>query len=311
MDIGLFRAVPRAGAEYGLRRGLLSAAPRDGAAYARAIYGNDMRTIALIIAYDGTPFAGWQKQSGQRTIQGCLEEAISRMNNAPTELRAASRTDAGVHAEWQIAAFETIRDYDVERYKIALNALTPPEITIRHACVAPDGFQPRFESEGKHYRYWLYQGKYLPPALLNHASHVRPMDVENMRKAAQYLIGEHDFSAFRAADCQAKTPIRTITRIEINPVSWPYVYDCFDKGALLQIDVWGTAFLKQMVRIIVGTLMSFGLGRNPSEMKQILESRDRAQAGETAPACGLTLVRSFSTLDNILKIDTEPPKTRD
>lgn len=267
------------------------------------LFGYLMRTIALIIAYDGTPFAGWQRQNGQLTVQGCLEDALSKMHNAPTELRAASRTDAGVHAEWQIAAFETTRDYDADRYKIALNALTPPEITIRYACEATPGFQPRFESLGKHYRYWLYQGKYLPPMLINRAAHVRPMNVDNMQKAAQYLIGEHDFSSFRAADCQAKTPIRTITRCNIEPVAWPYVYPCFDEGALLQVDVWGTAFLKQMVRIIVGTLMSFGLGRDPSEMAQILDARDRALAGETAPACGLTLVRSFSTLDALLKLD--------
>lgn len=255
-----------------------------------------MRTIALVVAYDGTPFSGWQRQDGQRTVQGCLEEAVSRMNNLKTEVRGASRTDAGVHAEWQIAAFESVRDYEPERCKIALNALTPPEIMIRHACNAPDGFQPRFESQGKHYRYWLYQGKYLPPMLLNRAAHVRPLDIDNMRRASEYLLGEHDFSAFRAADCQAKTPVRTITRIDISNASGPYVYPCFDEGALVQIDVVGTAFLKQMVRIIVGTLIKFGLGEEPVQMRKILESRQRVMAGETAPACGLTLVKSFSSL---------------
>ena len=255
-----------------------------------------MRTIALVVAYDGTKFAGWQRQDGQKTVQGCLESAVSKMNNSPTEVRGASRTDAGVHAEWQIAAFETVRDYDAERYKIAINALTPPEITIRHACEAPAGFQPRFESQGKHYRYWLYQGKYLPPMLLNRAAHVRPLDIDNMRRAARYLLGEHDFSAFRAADCQARTPVRTITRLDIAAVSGPYVYPCFDDDAIVQIDVEGTAFLKQMVRIIVGTLMRFGLGEDPEQMRVILESKQRALAGETAPACGLTLVKSFSSL---------------
>lgn len=255
-----------------------------------------MQTIALILAYDGTNFAGWQRQDGQRTIQGCLEDAVSKMNNAPTEVRGASRTDAGVHAEWQIAAFDTERNYDPGRFKIALNALTPPEITVRHACIAPDGFQPRFESRGKHYRYWMYQGKYLPPCLINRAAHVRPLDVKNMQKAAQYLIGEHDFSAFRAIDCQAKSPIRTITRLDVTQINGPYVYNCMDEGAMIQIDVEGTAFLKQMVRIIAGSLISFGLGRKPAEMLQILNSKQRVNAGETAPACGLTLVKSFSSL---------------
>ena len=254
-----------------------------------------MRTIALVIAYDGTPFCGWQRQEGQRTVQGCLEAALTRMHNAPTELRGASRTDAGVHAEWQIAAFDSERDYAVERYKVALNALTPPEITVRYACEAPLGFQPRFESLGKHYRYWFYQGRYLPPFLIHRAAHVRPLDVDNMRRAARYLLGEHDFSAFRAKDCQAKTPVRTLTRIEISTVS-PYLYSCHDDDAIVQIDVEGTAFLKQMVRIIAGTLLEFGLGRNPEQMREILESRRRECAGETAPAAGLTLVRSLSSL---------------
>ncbi len=257
-----------------------------------------MKTIALILAYDGTNYAGWQRQSGQKTIQGTLEDALSKMNNAPTEIRGASRTDAGVHAEWQIAAFDTHRDYEPDRFKIALNALTPPDITIRHACDAPDGFQPRFESRGKHYRYWLWQGHYLPPMLIHRAAAVRKLDVENMRNAAQYLIGEHDFSSFRALDCQAKSPVRTLTRIDISTVSGPYDYTCADGNALIQIDVEGTAFLKQMVRIIVGTLIDFGLGMPAHKMRTILESRCRANAGQTAPAAGLTLVRSFSSLDD-------------
>ena len=261
-----------------------------------------MPTIALILAYDGTNYAGWQRQAGQKTIQGTLEAAVTRINNAPTEIRAASRTDAGVHAEWQIAAFETERNYPPDRFKIALNALTPPDITILHACISPYGFQPRFESRGKHYRYWLWQGHYLPPMLLNHAATVRKLDIPNMQEAAQYLLGEHDFSSFRAIDCQAKSPIRTLTRINIEAVPGPYVYSCDDDNALIQIDVEGTAFLKQMVRIIVGTLIDFGLGMQPQKMQTILESKCRAQAGQTAPAAGLTLVRSFSTLDDLLNL---------
>ncbi|MBR4984634.1 MAG: tRNA pseudouridine(38-40) synthase TruA [Proteobacteria bacterium] len=259
-----------------------------------------MFTIALVIAYDGSGFSGWQRQAGELTVQGCLEDALCRINNAPTELRGASRTDAGVHAEYQIAAFDTERPYDPERFRIALNALTPPEIMIRHACYAPSGFNPRFESRGKHYRYLLFEGKYLPPSLLRHAAHVRPLDVENMRRAASYLIGEHDFSAFRASDCQAKSPVRTITRLDIETISGPYVYPCFERDALIQIDVEGTAFLKQMVRIIVGTLIDFGLGRAPEDMAHILASGKRALAGQTAPADGLTLVRSFSSLDDLI-----------
>lgn len=255
-----------------------------------------LKTIALVLAYDGTPFAGWQRQEGKRTIQGCLEEAVSRINHAPTQVRGASRTDAGVHAEYQIAAFETPRDYPPERWRQALNSTTPAEICVRSAQIAPDGFQPRFASRGKHYRYWLYQDHFLPPQLLCRAAHTMPLDLDNMRKAARYLIGEHDFSSFRAADCQAKSPVRTISEISISVAAQPYVYALCDANRLIQIDVKGTAFLKQMVRIIVGTLIEFGQGRPAEDMSSILAARSRAKAGQTAPAAGLTLVRSFSDL---------------
>ena len=136
--------------------------------------------------------------------------------------------------------------------------------------------------------------------LLNHAAAVRKLDIDNMQKAAQHLLGEHDFSSFRAIDCQAKSPIRTLTRIDITTLPGPYSYACFDDHALIQVDVEGTAFLKQMVRIIVGTLIDFGLGMPPQKMHDILESKCRANAGQTAPAAGLTLVRSFSTLDDFI-----------
>ncbi len=261
-----------------------------------------MKTIGLIVAYDGTPFAGWQRQPDRPTIQGCLEEAVSKINQTPTEVRGASRTDAGVHAEYQIAAFDTERPYDTGRWRIALNATTPPEITVRCAFEAPAGFEPRFESRGKHYRYWLWQNAYLPPFLYHRAAHTRPLDIENMQKAAQYLIGEHDFSSFRAYDCQAKTPVRTITRLDISTPGGPYVFGCHDESALIQIDVEGTAFLKQMVRIIVGTLIEFGLGRNATEMLDVLNGRKRVLAGRTAPADGLTLVRSYSSIDELVRI---------
>lgn len=259
-----------------------------------------MTKIGLILAYDGTPFAGWQRQPGARTIQGCLEEAVSRINQTDSTVHGASRTDAGVHAEYQIAAFDTPRRYPPERWIQAINAMTPPEIFVRHAFIAPDNFEPRFASRGKHYRYWIWQGHFLPPHLLHRAAHARPLDVENMRSAARRLIGTHDFSSFRAMDCQAKSPVRTITRIDISPAATPFAYPCFDDGALLQIDVEGTAFLKQMVRIIAGTLMEFGCGRRADDMDAILHAKSRARAGETAPAAGLTLVRAFGMSDDWL-----------
>ena len=255
-----------------------------------------MKTIVLIVSYDGTPFCGWQRQEGQKSIQGCLEKVLTRMHGGrTTEVRGASRTDAGVHAEWQVAAFDTDRDYAPERWVQAINAQTPPEIYIREAREAPFGYHPRFAKKGKCYRYWICEGRFLPPTLLNRAMLSRPLDVAKMREAAQYLLGEHDFSSFRAIDCQAKSPIRTLTRIEICRIPYPFAYPEFghESEGLLQIDVEGTAFLKQMVRILVGTLVEFGLGRDPAEMETILEAKNRQCAGETAPACGLTLIRSL------------------
>lgn len=258
-----------------------------------------MQTIGLILAYDGTPFVGWQKQAGNISIQGCLEDILARMHGGqPVPVRAASRTDAGVHAEWQGAAFDTCRDYPPERWSAALNAQMPPQIIIRHAFIAPPGFHPRFQSQGKHYRYLIWQGHSLPPMLLNRAMASRPLDVDNMHAAAQYLLGTHDFSAFRAIDCQAKSSTRTLTRIDVTLAPLVYAAPCSPKDdALIQIDVFGTAFLKQMVRIIAGTLLTFGLGRPPAHMASILESKSRTQAGETAPACGLTLVQAFVPIE--------------
>ena len=255
-----------------------------------------MKTIVLILAYDGTPFCGWQRQAGQKSIQGCLEAVLTRMHGGHfTEVRGASRTDAGVHAEWQVAAFDTDRDYSPERWQQAINAQTPPEIYVRSAREAPLGYHPRFAKKGKCYRYWICEGRFLPPFLLNKAMLSRPLDVTRMQKAAAYLIGEHDFSSFRAIDCQAKTPIRTLTRVDIKRHALPYAYPVFpnEESGHIQIAVEGTAFLKQMVRIIVGTLVEFGLGREPSEMQKILEAQHRSFAGETATACGLTLIRSL------------------
>lgn len=264
-----------------------------------------MQTIALIVAYDGTTFSGWQRQAGARTVQGCLETAISKINDAPTTVRGASRTDAGVHAQYQIAAFETPRNYPPERWVQALNATTPPEIFIRRAMIAPAAFDPRLASRGKHYRYSLYEGHFVPPHLLHRVARTRKLDLENAKSAAQYLVGTHDFSSFRAIDCQARSPIRTITQIDITRHSNAFVYPtrdldsaCREDESLVQIDVFGTAFLKQMVRIIVGTLIEFGRGRPATEMIAIRDAKRRSAAGETAPAAGLTLVRSWSECDD-------------
>lgn len=258
-----------------------------------------MPCIGLVLAYDGTPYSGWQRQENAPSVQASIERVLAQLHGGHAcELRGASRTDAGVHAECQIAAFDTPRkNYSPERWVVAINSLTPPSIHVRHAFVAPDGFNPRYVSLGKHYRYWLWEGRYLPPALVNRAMTTRKLDTVAMQEAANYLIGTHDFSAFRAIDCQAQTTVREITSIVVSRPPSPFFSPLSDKeDGLIQIDVYGTAFLKHMVRIIVGTLMTFGEGRDVAEMANILEQRYRPLAGQTVIGAGLCLVESFSEI---------------
>jgi len=217
-------------------------------------------------------------------VQGTLEAALATILRAPTRLQGAGRTDAGVHALGQVASLETDAAIFADRLRKGLTALCRPDIAVVAAARVDGGFNARFDARGKHYRYTIVNRSAPSPLRRRDAYHVPlPLDLDAMRGAARELKGEHDFSAFRAADCGRTSTIRTITDITLER-----------RDAVMDINVKGTAFLKNMVRIIAGTLVDVGLGRLTAEdVADALRSRDRTRAGRTAPAHGLTLVEVF------------------
>jgi tRNA pseudouridine38-40 synthase len=239
------------------------------------------------VEYDGTGLCGWQRQDNGPTVQGHLEAALARLLNAPTAVTGASRTDAGVHARGQVASFHTERAIPVHGIRRALNSMLPPQIAVAEVREAEPDFHPRFSATGKHYRYLLHTRAERDPRWRDRAwHHPEALDRDAMRAGAAALIGEHDFAAFRAAGCTAKRTIRQITELAVTDLA-----EDLGPSHLLAIDVRGNAFLRNMVRIVVGTLVEVGRGRRPaSQVAEILASRDRTRAGITAPAHGLELI---------------------
>jgi len=243
------------------------------------------RHIKLTLEYDGTNLAGWQRQNNGPTVQQHVETALAAMMRQPVAVIGASRTDAGVHALGQVCSFSTESEIPLHGIRRGLNGFLPPAIAVTAAEQTAPDFHARFSARGKHYRYTILARQDRSPLLRDRAWHrSRPIDPAAMRDAAAHLIGEHDFSAFRAAGCGAKHAVREITKISISER---------DDGAL-EIDVRGNAFLRNMVRIVTGTLVDIGVGRfQAAEIPSILASRDRRRAGQTAPAHGLCLVEVF------------------
>lgn len=244
-----------------------------------------MPRLRLTLEYDGGPFVGWQVQPNGRSVQEVVEHALGRLLDTPTRVSSAGRTDAGVHAEGQVVSFTTDRNLPLKAYVQGLNGLLPPEIAVRHAAEVPDAFDPRRWALGKRYRYRISNLPTRSPLLRRtHWELHAPLDVEAMRDAASRLLGRHDYSAFRAADCQAQHAVRELSRMDLEG----------EGGGLLSVTVEGTAFLKHMVRNLVGTLVEVGRGTRPPEwVEAVLASRDRRQAGKTAPAHGLCMVEVF------------------
>ncbi len=241
-----------------------------------------MRHIRLVVEYDGSELHGWQRQHGSPTVQQHLEEALAKLLTHEVQVAGASRTDAGVHARGQVAAFRTERPIPLHGIRRGLNSMLPPSIAIRDAAEVPEDFHPRFSATGKHYRYTILARPERSPRWRDRAWHFsEPLNVHAMHDAAAVLVGEHDFSAFRAAGCTAKTTIRRVDSITLTRLH-PYV---------LEVDIRGNAFLRQMVRILVGTLTDVGVGRlSVSQVPEILAGKDRTKAGPTAPAHGLELI---------------------
>jgi tRNA pseudouridine38-40 synthase len=241
-----------------------------------------MRHIRLVVQYDGTDYAGFQVQPDCPTVQGVLQEALSKLLNETVGLKGASRTDAGVHALGQVVTFTTENAIPLSRIVSALNALLPREVAATDAAEVSPEFHPRFGARRKEYVYRLLNRELPSPFLGRTAWHVPvPLDVAAMQAAAEPLVGEHDFAAFCAAGSATKTTVRELDELSVA-----------QQDELIEMRLVGNGFLYMMVRIIVGTLVEAGLGRMaPDEVGRILASRDRTQAGPTAPPQGLTLVR--------------------
>jgi tRNA pseudouridine38-40 synthase len=251
-----------------------------------------MRHIKLTIQYDGTAYSGWQVQKKETTIQGLLEDAIFTVTGEKLRVTGAGRTDAGVHALEQVAAFKTLSVLMPDVFFRALNANLPEDIRVVDVEECSANFHPRYGTKNKTYSYLIsfYYGAYA--VFLKRYSWQIPcqLNCDSMRESADHLIGRHDFSSFRASGCSSKNPVREVTKIEISE------YDSFDfltftfNTPVIKISIQANAFLRHMARNIVGTLVEAGRRRiPPGKMTEILEAKDRCAAGKTAPACGLFL----------------------
>ena len=238
--------------------------------------------IALGVEYDGRPYCGWQSQADEITVQDALQWALEQIAGEPVSVVAAGRTDTGVHALEQVAHFDTRAERPLTAWVRGVNAVLPESIAVRWAHAVPDEFHARFSAHGRSYRYLLLNR---PTRSALHAGRTgwfhAPLDVAAMRAAAQFLIGEHDFSAFRSSECQAKSPVKHLHRLDIRR-----------EDEMLVFDLGADAFLHHMVRNIVGCLVYVGKGKHPPQwMKDILESRNRCRAAPTFAPDGLYLRR--------------------
>jgi tRNA pseudouridine38-40 synthase len=236
--------------------------------------------IALGIEYDGTSFFGWQKQQGLRTVQGCLEEALSNIADEPIAIYCAGRTDAGVHATGQVAHFDTHAIRDQRAWIMGTHAHLPADISIHWAQATDDAFHARFSAVSRCYKYIIYNSRIRPGLLSKKVTwYFKPLDIEPMKAAATYLLGELDFSSFRSAECGSKTAMRNIQKINI-----------IRHNDYIIITIQANAFLHHMVRNMIGVLKKIGAGfEQPGWAKEVLEAKDRRAAAETAPPDGLYL----------------------
>src|SRR5215218_6568478 len=241
-----------------------------------------MPRYKLIIEYDGTPFVGWQRQANGRSVQQAIEEAIEAFAGRVVRIQTAGRTDAGVHATHQVAHVDLDKDWRTDTVRDAANAhLKPAPVAILAAEIVPDAFDARASALKRHYLYRILNRRAPPGLDVHRVWHVPwALDVEAMHTAAQTLVGRHDFTTFRAAECQAKSPVRTLDRLDVTR-----------HGEEVRVAASARSFLHHQVRSMVGTIALVGAGRWSVEaVRQALEARDRTRCGPTAPASGLYLV---------------------
>jgi tRNA pseudouridine38-40 synthase len=241
--------------------------------------------LALLIAYDGSHFQGWQIQPQSASVQKELENALLLITRQKIKVYGSGRTDAGAHAHNQVANVHVPKGQDLYKLRKSINAIAGPWISVKAIVPVASDFHARHKATGKWYRYRIFNHPFPPAFGRDRVWWVRhPLDLAAMREAARHLLGTHDFSAFRSSKCAAASPRRTIARADISLGDEP--------EPVIRIDLEGSGFLQHMARIIVGTLLGVGLGKvPPHKMKDIVESRDREQALSTAPAGGLHLMR--------------------
>ena len=240
-----------------------------------------MRRIKLIVAYDGTEYSGWQIQPEAPTIEMYLDKAIRELTGENVHVTGASRTDAGVHAYGNVAVFDTESTIPGDRFTFALNRFLPDSIVIQDSWEVSGDFHPRHCNTRKTYEYRILNTAVPLPQKRNFTWHVTgSIDIEKMKEAAAYIVGEHDFKSFCCVRTQAESTVRTIYSLEV-----------LQEGSEIIIRIKGNGFLYNMVRIIAGTLVEVGLGKiKPEEITGIIESKDRQKAGKTLPPYGLYLV---------------------
>lgn len=250
-----------------------------------------MRNIKLIIEYDGTRYHGWQKQPDKITLQKIMEESIQRISGKDVSVISASRTDSGVHALAQTASFKTDSHLGCDIFQRALNAILPDDIRVTRSEEVSLEFHPRFNAKEKTYFYIIACANTVSPFVSRYVWRVPyDLDIKTMKRASKFLKGEHDFSAFRAAGCGAKTTIRNISLMDIEKLNGINFMTTEIRGSFIKITVKANAFLRYMVRNIVGTLVEIGRGKmSIDDMKTAIEQKDRTKTGPTAPAKGLFL----------------------
>jgi tRNA pseudouridine38-40 synthase len=242
----------------------------------------------LLIQYDGTDFHGWQIQEEQRTVQGELTRVLSLLDDGPVTVHGSGRTDAGVHAEGQVASVHLQRQITPAKLRNAINGNLDRDVRVLFAKVAPDDFHARYSAIGKTYVYRLVHGPIMSPFWARFAhQEARPIDLERIRSCARLFIGEHDWTAFSAAQADTESRVRKISNLTIS-AGWDGRGLC----DLIEFTVSANGFLRYMVRSIVGTLLAAGRGEIEADMiERAIREGDRNLVGATAPACGLTLLR--------------------
>lgn len=242
-----------------------------------------MKNIKLVIEYDGKEFNGWQKQPNKLNVQGTIEQAIKTITGEDVELNASGRTDRGVHSLGQVANFKTNYNLPIEKWPLALNANLKKSIVIKSAEEVDEKFHSRLSCKRKTYRYIINNSKYGTAIYRNLETHIpQKLDIEKMQEAVKYFEGEHDFKAFRASGTSSKSSVRIIYKANVIKMPEERIY----------IELTGNGFLYNMVRIISGTLVDVGLGKiKPEEIPEIIQNKERAEAGKTLPPQGLYLLK--------------------